>query len=64
MVTDYEGQEIADPAQVRLIASKSLAELALDVVPSSWSRCLGVDVRDGDGPVLTTEMTFHARPLR
>lgn len=64
LIIDDEGVEIADPGRVRIMAAKGLAELAADALPASHSRCLGIDVRDGDGPVLTTELTFHARSLR
>jgi hypothetical protein len=63
-IIDDEGVEITNFENVRLIAAKSLAELALDALPTSYSRCLGIDVRDGDGLVLTTELTYHARTLR
>jgi hypothetical protein len=61
---DDDGEDLPDLATAQKVAATSLAELARDVLPSSASRCLGVDVRDGEGPVLTTELTFHARSLR
>ena len=46
------------------VAVRSLAELALDVLPGAFKRCLGVDVRDEqERAVLTTELTFEARVL-
>ena len=64
LIIDEEGVEFTDPDKVRIIAAKGLAELANDKLPTSYSRCLGIDVRDGDGPVMTTELTFHARSTR
>jgi hypothetical protein len=62
VVTDDVGLEVADLETVKEIAAKGLAEIAVDVLPGSSERCLGVDVRDVDSrPVLTTELTFKAR---
>jgi hypothetical protein len=61
VVTDDVGLEVADLDTVKKLAAKGLAELALDVLPGSYQRCLGIDVRDGrSAPVLTTELTFKA----
>jgi metallophosphoesterase superfamily enzyme len=63
-VRDDDGLELADLQQVKRMAARSLAELALEVLPASTERCLGVDVRDEQGhPVLTTELVFKARLL-
>ena len=61
LIRDDMGLEFPDLETVRAQAAKSLAELAVDVLPCSTERCLGVDVRDGsDRAVLTTELTFKA----
>ena len=62
VITDDVGLEVADLETVKVLAAKGLAELAVDVLPGSLERCLGIDVRDEDSdPVLTTELTFKAR---
>ena len=64
VVTDDVGLEVADLETVKVLAAKGLAELAVDVLPGSSERCLGIDVRDHHSePVLTTELTFKARLL-
>ena len=64
VITDDVGVEVADLETVKVIAAKALAELAVDVLPGSLERCLGIDVRDENShPVLTTELTFKARLL-
>jgi hypothetical protein len=61
-VIDDVGIELPGIAKAKLVAAKSLAELALDALPRSTRRCLGVDVSDEQHrPVLTTELTFEAR---
>ena len=58
---DDVGLEFPDLETVRVQAAKSLAELAMDVLPGSTDRCLGVEVRDeGNRAVLTTELIFKA----
>ena len=64
VVVDDVGLEVAGLEAVKVLAAKGLAELALDVLPGTSERCLGIDVRDNDSqPVLTTELTFQARVL-
>jgi hypothetical protein len=64
IVRDDIGLNFPDLETVREQAAKSLAELAVDVLPRSTERCLGVDVRDrGNRAVLTTELTFKASLL-
>ncbi len=59
---DDEGLEFGDFDAVRVQASKSLAELAIDVLPGSLRRCLGVDVRNQAGHlILITDLVFEAR---
>ena len=62
---DDEGLEFPDLDAVKREAARSLAELALDVLPGALRRVLGIDVRDEQGdPVLTAEMIFEARILK
>jgi hypothetical protein len=62
VVVDDIGLEVADLETVKVLAAKGLAELALEVLPGSTERCLGIDVRDERSlPVLTTELIFKAR---
>jgi hypothetical protein len=64
-VSDDVGVELVDVRAASEVAARSLAELALDVLPRSTERRLAVDVRDEDDhPVLTTELTFRAVMLR
>jgi hypothetical protein len=64
VIIDDVGVEVSGLPAVKVLAAKGLAELALDVLPGSSQRCLGIDVRDRDSnPVLTTELTFQARVL-
>ena len=64
VVRDDIGVECAGIADAKVQAARSLAELALEVLPGSERRCLGVDVRDqGNAPTLVTELTFEARLL-
>ncbi len=65
-VCDDVGVELPDLKAATIIATKSLAELAMEVLPGSMARCLGVDVRDDQQrEVLTTELTYRAllRPV-
>ena len=58
---DDFGIEVANLDEIKTLAAKALAELAVDVLPGSVERELGVDVRDQAGrPVLMTELTFKA----
>ena len=64
VVVDDVGIEVATLEAVKVLAAKGLAELAVDMLPGSSERCLGIDVRDrASKPVLTTELTFQARVL-
>ena len=59
VVEDDIGLDLPDFPSVKVVAAKSLAELALDVLPGSEERCLGVDVHDErEQRVLTTELHF------
>lgn len=60
-ICDDIGLELPDVQAATKVAARSLAELALEVLPSSTARCLGVDVRDDkQRDVLTTELTYKA----
>jgi hypothetical protein len=59
-ICDDVGLELLDVKAAEQVAARSLAELALEVLPGSSARCLGVDVRDDHGDVLTTELTYKA----
>ena len=59
-ICDDVGLELADVQAATKIAARSLAELALEVLPSASARCLGVDVRDDQREILTTELTYKA----
>jgi hypothetical protein len=62
IVVDDVGLDLPGIARAKVVAAKSLAELALEALPRSTRRCLGVDVSDAQHrPVLTTELTFEAR---
>lgn len=64
VLTDEIGWDCADFDEVKVQAAKSLALIALDVLPGSVRRRLGIDVRNEDGEqVLTTDLTFEARVL-
>lgn len=60
-IRDDEGLNCADLEEVRVQAAKSLAELALEVLPRTTDCLMGVDVRDERQEiVLITELTFKA----
>ena len=60
-ICDTAGVELANLDDVKKVAATSLAEVALEVLPNSSERRLGVNVRDDkDRLVLTTELTFKA----
>jgi hypothetical protein len=64
IIPDDVGLECPNLEAVKMVASKSLAELACDVLPGSLRRRLGVNVRDEDHrPVMIVELTFEARVL-
>ena len=63
-VEDEEGITYPDLESVKIVAAKSLAELAREVIPGSLQRVLAVEVRDALGPVLKAMMHFEAIILR
>jgi hypothetical protein len=63
-IRDDEGLNCADLEEVRVQAAKSLAELALEVLPRTTDCLMGVDVRnERQEVVLITELTFKAHLL-
>jgi hypothetical protein len=63
-IRDDEGLNCADLEEVRIQAAKSLAELALEVLPRTTDCLMGVDVRnERQEVVLITELTFKAQLL-
>lgn len=61
-VHDATGLDFPDLHGVKLQAARSLAELALDVLPGVDRRTLSVDVRDDQGEaVMTADLIFEAR---
>ena len=64
VLVDDVGLELPNLDAVKVQAARSLAQIALDVLPGSIKRTLGVDVRDAEGqPVMITELIFQARIL-
>jgi len=57
---DEVGLVLPDIAAATKMAARSLAELALELIPNCHSRCLRVDVRDDQEAILATELTFKA----
>jgi hypothetical protein len=61
---DEIGVECPDLEAAKAQAVKGLAELAVDLLPGSTRRVLGIDVRDQSRQgVLVTELVFEARVL-
>jgi hypothetical protein len=64
IIIDEVGVEVANLEAVKKLAARGLAELALDVLPASTERVLGIDVRDEKStPVLSAELIFKAKIL-
>lgn len=60
-ICDDVGVELPDMQAATIVAARSLAELAMEVLPGSTARCLGVDVRDDQQrDILTTELSYKA----
>jgi hypothetical protein len=59
-IKDDVGVELADLETAKAVAATSLAELAMDVLPSSLRRKLAVEVRDKVQCVLKTFLHFEA----
>jgi hypothetical protein len=63
-IRDDEGLDCADLEDVRVQAARSLAELALEVLPRTNDCLMGVNVRnERKEVVLVTELTFKAELL-
>jgi hypothetical protein len=63
-IRDDEGLECTDLEEVRVQAAKSLAELALEMLPRTTDCLMGVDARnERQEVVLITELTFKAQLL-
>lgn len=60
LVEDQIGGEFASLEEVKVEATRALAELARDTIPGSMKREVAVFVRDALGPVLEARMTFEA----
>lgn len=59
-IEDDDGIELLHLEQVKIVAAKSLADLARDVLPGSVRRKLVIEVRDERGPVMIASLTFEA----
>ena len=59
-IRDDDGIELLHLEQVKVVAAKSLADLARDVLPGSIGRKLVIEVRDERGPVMIASLTFEA----
>ena len=59
-IEDDIGLDLPDLGAVKVEASRSLAELASDVLPGSLRRELAVEVRDERQAVLRAVLTFEA----
>jgi hypothetical protein len=63
-IRDDDGLDCADLEEVRVQAARSLAELALEMLPRTTHCLMGVDVRnERQDVVLITELTFKAQLL-
>lgn len=60
LITDEIGVELPTVEAAKNEAARSLAELALDVLPSKVSRDLAVEVRDDTHVVLRATLRFEA----
>ena len=60
LLRDDVGQEMSDLEAVRVEATRSLTELARDVLPGSLRRVLTIDVRDDRSSVMQLCLTFEA----
>lgn len=57
--TDDSGTEYPSIEEAKAEASRALAELARDVLPSSLVRTLAIEVRNDFGPVLRVSLRFE-----
>ena len=63
-IPDEVGVEIATLEEVKLEASKAMADFAKDVLPGSVVRILSMEVRDDSGPVLRVVLCFEVEHVR
>jgi hypothetical protein len=65
-VTDDEGIDLASFEQVKVEASRAMADFAKDVLPGCVVRTLAIEVRNRLGPVLRVKLRFEVEhvPLR
>jgi hypothetical protein len=68
LVEDEEGIELPDIESVQEEATRSLVDMAKDMVrgngdSSPWHRMV-IEVRDDNGPVLQAKFTFEMDPTR
>ena len=64
LVKDEQGGEYPDLESAKQGAAKVLAEVAVEVLPSSEGCSLAIEVRDERGDhVLTTTLTFQVQRL-
>ena len=60
LFVDSEGTDLVDESHVELEATRTLAEIALDLLPVSGPRRLVLTVRDEHGrPIMTASLTFE-----
>lgn len=60
-LADDTGVEIDSFEEVKLEATKAMADFAKDVLPGSVVRLLAIEVRDGVGPVLRVKLRFEVQ---
>jgi hypothetical protein len=60
-VSDDEGVDIASFEQVKVEASRAMADFAKDVLPGCVVRTLAIEVRDRLGPVLRVRLRFEVQ---
>lgn len=58
-IPDEDGVEIATLDEVKLTASRAMADFAKDVLPGSVVRILTIEVRDEVGLVLLVSLRFE-----
>ena len=64
VIVDDEGLDFETFEEVKREAAKTLALIAVDVLPGTLRRCLGIDVKNEAGDlVLVTELVFEAHVL-
>ena len=61
---DDENLEFASTHEARVEASRALAEMIKDAMPSGWQKAMTIEVRRGRGqPVFKVQITFEVEPL-